>query len=124
MTKILIEISPGELLDRITILELKADPDRIDDPDKNRRARNELDCLYGYMMSVEFKPVEVELLTETNSRIWDSEDKIRNPEIPEDEFALIAREIRNLNDQRAAIKRKIDERLGSPLAEVKSHRAC
>jgi Family of unknown function (DUF6165) len=121
-----VPISPGELLDKISILELKSR--RIVDPDKLRNIRDELDMLIGVrdhsVPSVaELNGLTLELRL-VNELLWDAEEAIRSLERTADfgqEFVAIARSIYLSNDRRAAIKRQINERLGSRIIEEKSY---
>jgi predicted nucleic acid-binding Zn-ribbon protein len=123
---IMIEISPGELIDRITILEIKAE--RIGDAAKSAAASRLLAVLRN--VREECLPADSRLdeltatLKQTNERIWDVEDELRSLEGEsrfDDSFVQLARSVYKLNDRRAALKRRVDDLLGSDLAEVKSY---
>jgi tetratricopeptide (TPR) repeat protein len=122
---LLIEVSAGELLDKIAILRIKAE--RIADPDKLRNVRVELDALAAVRDTIESSPALAELerrLKDVNERLWEIEDGIRVCEQQQDfgpVFIEHARAVYQTNDQRAAIKRAINELLQSRLVEEKSY---
>jgi hypothetical protein len=112
----------ADVLDRLTILEIKAD--RLGDA----RVRVELEALREDWAGERLGPHEAvdgyASLRDVNGRLWSLEDEIRALERAGDfgvRFVAVSREIRRLNDERAAIKRQINGRLGSPFSEVKSH---
>jgi phosphopantothenoylcysteine decarboxylase len=123
---ITVEIAAGELVDKLTILAIKSE--RITDGEKLRNVHAELDALRAaYARSV--KPCE-ELaaltaeLKKVNERLWEVEDAIRACERAGDfgpRFVALARSVYQHNDRRAAIKRRINEQLGSRLMEEKSY---
>jgi hypothetical protein len=121
-------VAPGELLDKITILQIKTD--RLLDADKLRHVRAELKLLEGVRArelaaSAEVTRLELEL-RHVNEILWDVEDTIRVCEREREfgpRFIELARSVYRLNDQRAALKRRINELLGSPLVEQKSYPA-
>jgi hypothetical protein len=124
-TKILIEISPGELVDRTTILRLKSA--HITDPQKCERVRSEL---VRHESLIETLPSEVALgplvdrLFAINARLWEIEDNIRACDRTQDfgpRFIQLARDVYRTNTERFVTKREIDQLLGSPLSEVKSY---
>ena len=113
-----IEVSQGELIDKITILEIK--DERITDEEKLKNIRRELDVLMKY----EFETILKKDLKCVNSVIWDHEDKIRNLEEDEDfgaEFIDKARNIYKFNDERARIKKLINVEQCSEIIEEKSY---
>jgi hypothetical protein len=120
------EIAPGELIDKITILEIKAE--RIEDPAKRANVQNELHLLNAtrdraIAGSPELDRLAIDLRV-VNERLWDVEDSIRNCERARDfglAFIELARSVYRLNDRRATLKRAINERLGSRLIEEKSY---
>lgn len=127
-TEILVETAPGELLDKISILEIKLE--RIQDPVKRRNVETE----HGVLMRTAERhiPATAELrelaagLKTVNTALWEIEDSIRDCERARDfgaRFIELARAVYRTNDQRAAIKRQINERLGSALVEEKSYAA-
>ncbi|MGR9090524.1 MAG: DUF6165 family protein [Gammaproteobacteria bacterium] len=121
-----IQISYGELIDKITILEIKFA--RIDAPAKRANVERELAVLIDAWLNAgvasEHIEHEREQLKATNERLWDIEDAIREKEAAkafDDEFTQLARSVYLTNDERAALKRVINERLGSGLIEEKSY---
>ncbi len=123
-----VEVSPGELIDKITILEIKLE--RIEDEDKLKNVKLEWETLTRARdQAIEATP-ELEKLTaglkESNERLWEIEDDIRNCERDKDfgdRFVELARGVYVNNDQRSRLKRKINELLGSRLIEEKSYTA-
>ena len=123
---ILVEISPGELIDKLTILEIKSD--RISDAAKLANVRRELESLRD--CSARFLKPSAELaelrssLHSVNERLWDVEDKLRECERRRDfgaGFIELARSVYRTNDERAALKRRINDLFGSMLLEEKSY---
>jgi hypothetical protein len=123
---ITVEIAPGELIDKITILKIKSE--RISDAAKRRNVHTELallvaarDCTVPGLS--ELKRLETEL-KEVNEALWQIEDEIRLCERCEDfgpRFVGLARSVYHTNDRRAALKRRINELLRSDLMEEKSY---
>jgi hypothetical protein len=127
MKDILVPISPGELLDKITILRIKAA--RIVDAGKVANVRLELDLLEKTWTDsgcAAFDVVRDErALQQVNERLWDVEDLIRDKEAKQTfdrEFIEFARAVYVSNDERAAIKKRINLQLGSRLVEEKSYK--
>jgi hypothetical protein len=127
MNEIKVPISPGELLDKITILRIKSQ--RMSDPDKLRNVRLELDALQDTWASSAYAAVdldaEVNALMTVNGRLWVIEDDIRDKERAQAfdaEFIRLARAVYIENDERAAIKRRINQTLGSTIVEEKSYK--
>jgi len=121
-----VPVSPGELLDKISILEIKAE--RIDDGDKHANVERELDLLTGLWHAAGLESNEItELrarLRAINERLWDIEDAIRDCERRGDfgeRFVDLARSVYRTNDRRAALKRRINQRLDSTIVEEKSY---
>ena len=121
-----IEIAPGDLIDRITILEIKAA--RIADPAKLRNVRAELATLRAARdASLSAAPALSRLTEElkvVNEALWEVEDAIRACEAAGDfgpRFVELARAVYRTNDRRAALKREINLALGSRLIEEKSY---
>ena len=126
MNEILIPISPGELLDKITILQIKSE--RIADPDKVRNVRTELAMLEKvWQDSVERDETIVALTAELkaiNEALWDIEDDIRDEERNKrfgERFIELARAVYVTNDERAAAKKKVNLHLNSTIVEEKSY---
>ena len=123
---ITIAISPGELVDRLTILEIKSQ--RIKDPDKLVNVHLELDkfsraAKQAIPDSEEMRALHDRLRT-INQILWVIEDDIRTLESLSDfggVFVALARSVYRTNDQRADLKRMINERLDSDLREEKSY---
>lgn len=121
-----VEISPGELIDKITILEIKAE--RIQGADKRKHIATELDILRNvYTENIKNSEKMGELTTRlrsVNESLWDIEDDIRICEKNKDfgeSFIELARSVYKCNDQRAEIKREMNELLSSRIFEVKSY---
>lgn len=119
-----IEISPGELFDRLTILEIKLE--RITSPDKLVRVRQEYDALRRLRDEIETEDIGalVTELKETNAALWQIEDELRDHERRQDfgsAFVELARAVYFNNDRRTDLKRRINQRLGSELGEEKSY---
>lgn len=126
MNDILVPISPGELLDKITILRIKTA--RILDAAKLANVRLELDLLERTWRDSPFAAPDISreerALQEVNERLWDIEDRIREKEARQTfdrDFIELARAVYHSNDERAAIKRRINQALGSRLVEEKSY---
>jgi hypothetical protein len=125
---VLVEIAPGELLDKLTILHLKAA--RITDAAKLRHVRAELVTLEAARArsvpgSVELARLEAELQA-VNAALWEIEDALRLCEREQDfgpRFIDLARSVYRHNDARAALKRQINALLGAPFAEQKAYAA-
>ena len=122
------EISAGELIDKITILEIKAE--RIVDPDKLANVHRELRSLAATREDALTTSKELDDLTaelrRINERLWEIEDDIRACERSGDfgdRFIELARAVYRTNDRRAAAKRSINELLGSELVEEKDYAA-
>ena len=126
LDKILAEISAGELIDKITILEIKKI--KITDTKKLKEVDKALISLNNTMKNfIKDELVIVDLkekLNEINLKLWDIEDAKRNAEKKGEfgnKFIELARNVYKFNDERAKIKLKINEILGSNIKEVKSH---
>jgi hypothetical protein len=124
--QILIEVSPGELLDKLTILEIKLE--NISDPSKLANVRREYDSLRTSVRSnIANTPEIAELaaqLKSVNLQLWRIEDEIRLQEKISDfgeGFVKLARSVYRTNDRRAAIKRHINDLLESRIVEEKSY---
>jgi hypothetical protein len=126
MSEIRVPISPGELLDKITILRIKSA--RMSDPNKLANVRRELQALEETWGLTEYAKVdikaEVNALLQVNERLWVIEDDIRDKERAQAfdaDFIRLARAVYVENDERAAIKRRINLKLGSSIVEEKSY---
>ena len=119
-----VEISFGELFDKISILEIKAG--RVADPARRRNVEHELDQLVAVSRRIpECDGVVTRAfadLKSVNERLWDVEDALRGCERGKcfgPVFIELARTVYRLNDRRAALKREISAALGSALVEEK-----
>ncbi len=126
MNEIKVPVSPGELHDKITILRIKAR--RMTDPKKLANVSVELDALEAVWASSGYASVdvagEVQALLAVNERLWGIEDDIRDKERAkafDAQFIQLARAVYIENDERAAIKRRLNLKLGSELIEEKSY---
>ena len=126
--QVTVPISVGELLDKITILEIKAE--RIADPEKRRNIDRELSELSARRDALglgrpELRPL-IDDLAEVNRRLWEVEDDLRRLEAKQDfgpDFIRLARSVYRENDLRAEIKRELNRLTGSHLVEEKSYSA-
>lgn len=125
METINVPISPGELLDKITILEIKSE--HISDNIKLANVQTELKLLSDIWEktspSIELDSLKQEL-RENNQALWDIEDKIRIKESNKEfdqVFIELARSVYIQNDKRAETKKKINLKLGSDIIEEKSY---
>jgi hypothetical protein len=127
MTELMVPVSPGELLDKITILEIKSE--RIDDPEKVANVARELELLSrvwsegvtedGTVAGVRSR------LKAINEDLWEIEDEIREEEARGEfgsRFIELARAVYVTNDRRAAAKREVNLHLGSSILEEKSYK--
>jgi phenylalanyl-tRNA synthetase alpha subunit len=126
LDKILAEISAGELIDKITILEIKKI--KISDAEKLKDINKELDSLNQTFK--QFIPDSssiqqlIDKLKSINLKLWDIENGKRQAEKDQNfgkEFIELARSVYKSNDERAKIKLEINNTLGSNIKEVKSH---
>jgi len=125
-TSVTVEIAPGELIDKITILEIKIQ--RITEEAKLQNVRTEWTALTKSRDANLPRSPELEELTtelkKVNEKLWIIEDDIRNYERQKDfsdEFIRLARAVYFNNDDRARLKRSINELLGSTIIEEKSY---
>ena len=121
-----VEIAPGELIDKITILEIKAG--RITDAARLQNVKRELDCLTAARNAALSDSQALRQLTgqlkQVNEALWEIEDRIRRCEQQQDfgpQFIELARSVYRSNDRRAEIKRQINDMLGSQLIEEKQY---
>ena len=126
MSELSVPISIGELIDKITILEIKAS--QIRDAGKLANVRAELDLLNTNWNANTASKIDIVAergqLKAVNEALWDIEDRIRLKEKAQAfdaEFVELARSVYFRNDERAAIKRAINIKLGSQLVEEKSY---
>jgi len=123
-----VDVAPGELIDKITILEIKLE--RIEDEAKLANARIEYETLSkardaAIAQSADLDRLSVELKS-INEALWEIEDDIRDCERAKDfgdDFVKLARAVYVTNDKRMAVKRQINDLLGSHLVEEKSYAA-
>src|SRR5262245_58061771 len=128
MKDILVPISPGELLDKITILRIKSQ--RMTDPIKVANVSHELALLEKTWKDSGAAAVELgneeANLTLVNEKLWVIEDEIRDEERAKrfgEKFIELARAVYSTNDERAAIKKRINTLLGSTIVEEKSYKS-
>jgi hypothetical protein len=121
-----VQTSPGEFLDKLTILEIKAE--RIGDPAKLANVRRELEQLRATWAASPLAARDVGALVaglrSANETLWEIEDRLRALEAEkrfDAEFVELARTVYHTNDRRAAIKRQLNLQLGSDLFEEKSY---
>jgi hypothetical protein len=126
MSEISVPVSPGELLDKITILRIKSS--RMSDAQKLANVRVELKVLEETWGTSPYAKsdiaADVNALLQVNERLWVIEDDIRDKERAQafdSEFIRLARAVYFENDERAAIKRRINLKLGSTIVEEKSY---
>ena len=126
MSTISTPVSFGELIDKITILEIKAE--QIRDAAKVANVRTELELLGATWAAHPASKTDISgeraRLRAVNQALWDIEDRIRLKEKAkafDAEFIELARAVYFRNDERAAVKREINEKLGSTLVEEKSY---
>ena len=119
-------VSPGEFLDKVSILEIKLE--RIRDPAKLANVRRELDLLRGVWQASPLAGADVAALTRelkaVNEALWEIEDRLRIKEARrsfDQEFIELARSVYRHNDRRAALKRELNLALRSDLIEEKSY---
>ncbi len=126
LDKILAEISAGELIDKITILEIKAE--KIENSEKIKHIKRELSSLVSTFKKKIIETDEINNLINKlkiiNRKLWDIENGKRLAEKNNDfgkNFIELARNVYKTNDERSKIKLEINNLLGSNIKEVKSH---
>ena len=126
MNKILVEVSVGELLDKISILEIKQD--KIKDLKKLKFIKEEhsilSDQLNKNVKSDEKLNILFSSLKEINAKLWVIEDEKRQCEKDQnftDKFIKLSRDVHSLNDDRAKIKLEINNYTGSKIKEIKEY---
>lgn len=126
MENIRVPVSPGEVLDKITILEIKSE--RMTDPGKVANVRTELALLQEiWSRAVQEDDVVRRLhaqLKEINETLWEIEDDIRDKERAREfdqRFIELARSVYVTNDRRSAVKKQLNLHLGSQIIEEKSY---
>ena len=126
MNKILVEVSVGELLDKISILEIKQE--KIKDPEKLKFINTEHSILKDQLNNNVKSDKKVEKLFQTlkdiNAKLWVIEDNKRQCEKEKDfteRFIKLSRDVHFLNDDRAKIKLEINNLTGSKIKEIKEY---
>ena len=126
MNKILVEVSVGELLDKISILEIKKD--KIKDPEKLEYIKDELSILRDEFKNNIKSDSKIDKLYQSlkiiNARLWTIEDDKRKCEKEKDfteNFIKLSRDVHILNDDRAKIKLEINNHTGSKIKEIKEY---
>ena len=121
-----VDVSVGEFLDKVTILEIKSE--RIKDAAKLENVNKELNLLKKTWAESEFAKAditdEMNRLKAINEKLWEIEDDIRDKERDrafDEKFIELARAVYYSNDERAAIKKELNLKLGSGLVEEKSY---
>ena len=127
MNEILIPISPGELLDKITILQIKSE--RISDPAKVANVKTELGMLNQVWQDAVDSDDTISALTaelkSVNEALWEIEDDVRDEERNKrfgERFIELARAVYVTNDQRADAKKRVNLHLNSTIVEEKSYK--
>lgn len=123
MVKMKIEVSIGEIVDKLSILQIKTS--FIKDVEKLNNVKKE----YDYLYDIVFNEMEIEQsdffdMISINQKLWKIEDDIRDKErnkIFDDEFVQLARSVYFTNDDRAEVKKKINLKYGSLFVEEKSY---
>ena len=126
MNKIIIEVSIGELLDKISILEIKQE--KIKDSEKLKFISNEHSILKN-QLDINVKPDEkvnklFKSLKDINAKLWVIEDDKRQCEKDKDfteKFIKLSRDVHFLNDDRAQIKLELNNHTGSKIKEIKEY---
>ena len=126
MNKIIVEVSIGELLDKISILEIKQE--KIKDPEKLKFINNEHSILEGQLKKSVKSDDKLnnlyQSLKEINAKLWIIEDDKRQCEKDKDfgeKFIKLSRDVHFLNDDRAKIKLEINNHTGSSIKEIKEY---
>jgi transcriptional regulator of nitric oxide reductase len=126
MENIKVPVSPGEVLDKITILEIKSE--RMSDPEKVANVRVELSLLQEtWREFIRDDDVILRLhaqLKEVNEALWEIEDDIRDKERAkefDERFIELARAVYVTNDRRSRVKKELNLHLGSEIIEEKSY---
>jgi len=119
-----IDVSIGEIVDKLTILSIKLDKFR--DPEKRKNVEKEYQILLQSLKTSDITPESEEFkkLKTINLKLWDIEDKIRVKEAEksfDDEFIELARSVYFSNDERAEIKKQINLKYNSDLIEEKEY---
>jgi hypothetical protein len=128
MSEISVPVSPGELVDKLTILEIKAE--RIAEAAKLANVRHELEVLKLTWDNSVYATADIRAewgeLKRINEKLWVVEDDLRDLERAktfDQRFIDLARAVYFTNDERAAVKKRINTKLGSRIVEEKSYKA-
>tara|TARA_B100000214_G_C23967120_1_gene628287 strand:+ start:1862 stop:2251 length:390 start_codon:yes stop_codon:yes gene_type:complete len=120
-------ISLGELIDKITILEIKNE--KINDKEKLKNISNELDKLFSLLNSLQLSKKDLDKYSKqlyvVNKKLWETEDVLRaleNEKSFNKEFIENARNVYKLNDERFRIKNKLNKQFSSEIIEEKSYK--
>ena len=119
-----IEISIGELVDKVSILDIKLEKIKDAEKLKNIQKEHVLLCVTMENCGIETDSDEYNKLKEINTRLWEIEDNIRIKEANQEfdaEFIKLARSVYFENDDRAEVKREINLKFGSKLVEEKEY---
>ncbi|MBT8065372.1 MAG: hypothetical protein KJN94_10150 [Gammaproteobacteria bacterium] len=126
MENIRVPVSPGEVLDKITILEIKSE--RMEDPEKVANVRVELGLLQDTWAKAVTEDDTIRdlhaQLKEINEALWEIEDDIRDKERVkefDERFIELARAVYFTNDKRSQVKKELNLHLGSQIIEEKSY---
>jgi len=119
-----IDVSIGEVVDKVTILSIKMD--KFKNPDKRANVQKEYEILAAEIekAGIALNSEEFKALKEVNLKLWHIEDAIRVKESKQEfdaEFIKLARSVYFINDERAAIKKQINLKFGSHLIEEKEY---
>ena len=119
-----VEVSIGELVDKVSILSIKLR--KIKSAEKLKNIQKEYDILVKAMIAEGINVTSAEFLQleEINLKLWDIEDQIRLKEVSksfDDAFIALARSVYFINDDRAAVKKEINVKFGSDLVEEKEY---
>ena len=119
-----IDVSNGELVDKVSILKIKLD--RIASATKRANIQKEFDLLYAKLAGIQITEQSefFKRLLKINARLWDIEDQIRVKEAKgefDDDFIELARQVYFQNDKRSQVKREINIKTGSSLIEEKEY---
>ena len=124
---LLTPVSPGEVIDKITILQIKYE--KINNKNKLKNIKNELNLLLPLINKKKYETFEIQNLMKNlkkvNHSLWNIEDNIREKEKFkefDDEFIELARSVYKTNDKRAEIKKKINLLTKSDIIEEKSYK--
>ena len=124
---LLTPVSPGEVIDKITILQIKYE--KINNKNKLKNIKNELNLLLPLINKKKYETLEIQNLMKNlkkvNHALWNIEDNIREKEKFkefDDEFIELARSVYKTNDKRAEIKKKINLLTKSDIIEEKSYK--